>query len=201
MLQNNNRERISNVFFDDPLGELQLREISRNVRVAPPSVKRYLKELKKDELILSTRHKLYGYPVYHANRESPYFRFLKRMTLVKQLYPIIEQIQKTCHAECIILYGSASRGEDTKESNIDIFIRSDPNELRLERFEKKLNRKFHFLFRKSFDSLSNELKNNILNGIVLYGYITVFDSRNAGQGKSKVNAANVSDNISQNSRD
>src|SRR3989338_3614445 len=201
MLQNNNRDRILNVFFDDPLGEFKLREISRKGNVAPPSVKGYLNGIKKDELILSTSHKLYKYPIYRANQESPYFRFLKKINLVKELYPAVEQIRKSCLPDCIILYGSASMGEDTKESDIDVFILSSPKDLRLERFERALNRKFHCLFRKSFDSLSSELKNNILNGYVLYGYITVFDSRNAGQGKSKVNAANVSDNISQNSRD
>ena len=38
----------------------------------------------------------------------------------------------------------------------------------------QLNKKIHLLFKESVKEIPKELKNNILNGIILKGYITVF---------------------------
>ena len=41
-------------------------------------------------------------------------------------------------------------------------------------FEKKLNRKINIFFSDNFNKLSKELRNNIINGIILKGYLKVF---------------------------
>ena len=73
----------------------------------------------------------------------------------------------------IILFGSASRGEDLKESDLDIFLECKETKLNAEKYEKELNRKINLFFGE-FNKLSSELKNNILNGTVLKGYLKVF---------------------------
>ncbi len=42
----------------------------------------------------------------------------------------------------------------------------------LTEFEKKLGKKIHLMFEAK--SISNELKNNLINGIILKGYWKVF---------------------------
>jgi predicted nucleotidyltransferase len=76
--------------------------------------------------------------------------------------------------DSIILFGSASKGEDLKESDIDLFVLSNKEKLDLEKFEKKINRKINIMFSSNFSSLSKELKNNIINGVILGGYLKVF---------------------------
>ncbi len=44
----------------------------------------------------------------------------------------------------------------------------------LGKYKKKLNKKVHVLFKESLKRVPNELKNNILNGIILRGYVRVF---------------------------
>ena len=67
MLQNYNKWKVLGLFFDDPLpegGGFQLREISRKVKIAPTSVKNYLKELETEGLILKSKHRVHGFPLY-----------------------------------------------------------------------------------------------------------------------------------------
>lgn len=178
MLQKDNRYKILRVFFEDPLPEgigFQLREISRKVNVAPPSVKRYLQDLEKEELIVKGKHRIHGYPIYHANRDSEQFRLLKKLDTIMAIEEsgLLEHLS-SCMPDVIILFGSASRGEDLRNSDLDIFIQCKERKMDLRKYEKQLHRKINLFFSESFKRLSNELKNNIVNGIILKGYFKGF---------------------------
>ena len=73
----------------------------------------------------------------------------------------------------IVLFGSYRKGEDTEESDIDLFLECPGEEISLGRFEKKLKRKVQLHFKTNFNDYPKELKNNISNGIVLDGYLEV----------------------------
>ncbi len=179
MLQKDNRYKVLGIFFEDPSPKgigFQLREISRKVAIAPPSVKRYLNDLEKEKLIVKTKHRIHGYPVYYANRENEEFKFLKRTDTIIKIKEsgLIDYISESCIPDVIILFGSASKGEDLKESDIDLFVLSGKEKIDLLQFEKKINRKINIFFSEGFNKLSKELKNNIINGIILKGYLKVF---------------------------
>ena len=70
----------------------------------------------------------------------------------------------------IILFGSYSKGEDTETSDIDLFVECKSEELNLKIFEKRLERKIELHFKERFTLYPKELKNNIINGIVLHGF-------------------------------
>ncbi|MBS3124961.1 nucleotidyltransferase domain-containing protein [Candidatus Woesearchaeota archaeon] len=174
MLQNNNEYRVLRLFFEQPTEEFQLRQISRLAQIAPPSTKKYLKELEKEGLINKSKKK--PYPTYSANRDAQLFRNLKKWFLVIELTTngFVEHIVDCCGPDAIILFGSASRGEDIENSDIDLAIISVETELNVNKYEKALRRKISPLFISNFGKLGNELKNNIVNGIILHGYLKVF---------------------------
>jgi len=179
MLQKDNRYKILQVFFEDPLPEgigFHLREISRKAGIAPPSVKRYLQELEKEKLVVRKRHRVHGYPVYYANRDSDYFRLLKKQDTVRSIKEtgLLDFLAKSCMPDAVVLFGSASRGEDLKKSDIDLFLLCKEKRIDLAAYEMVLGRKLHVFFAERFNKLSNELKNNIINGTIIYGYLKVF---------------------------
>jgi len=47
-------------------------------------------------------------------------------------------------------------------------------QLNLKKYEKELKRRINIFFESNFEKLSNELKNNIINGVILSGYLKVF---------------------------
>ena len=177
MLQNNNNNNVLEIFFDDPLATgFQLRELSRKTGIAPPSVKNYLKELEKEGLIIVKPHRLQGFPTYFANRDNEDFKFLKKMNIQRRIREsgLLKYLEDSLLPDVIILFGSAAKGEDVLGSDIDIFVDTDRKKLDLSEYESLLNRKINIFFEKDFKKLSKELKNNILNGIILCGYIKVY---------------------------
>src|SRR3989344_31051 len=151
MLQKDNRHKILGIFFDDPLPEgigFQLREISRKTKIATPSVKNYLNELEKEGLIFKTKHRIHGYPVYYANRDGENFKFLKKLDNILRLREsgLLDYLSDYSMPEAIILFGSAARGEDIKDSDIDLFVLSKEERLNLNKFEKILGRRINIFF-------------------------------------------------------
>lgn len=95
--------------------------------------------------------------------------------------------------DAIFLFGSASRGEDKENSDIDIYVKLKSSGINTESFEKQLRRKINILFEENFKELSPELKNNIVNGIKLKGYLDLFKNENSDsrQKQGNVNSKDV----------
>lgn len=178
MYQKNNKYKVLKIFFDDPNPRegFQLREISRKTRIAPTSVKRYLKEMEKENLIKKWRGRPQSYPIYFPNRDSEKYRFCKKIDIISRINEsgILKCLDNNCSPDVVILFGSASRGEDIKKSDIDIFLLCKERKIDTKEFERELKRKINLFFCENFSKLSKELKNNILNGIILKGYLKVF---------------------------
>ena len=174
MVEKDSRQKILQEFFNFPRKNFQMREISRNTGISQPSVINYLKSLVKDDLILKEKKGIY--PTYRSNRENESFKMYKKMNLIKEMHKIglVEHIYSSCIPDVIILFGSASKGEDIEESDIDLFVKSPEKKIKLETYEKQLNRKISLFFEENFLRLNKELKNNIINGIIIKGYLKVF---------------------------
>lgn len=127
-------------------------------------------------MILVGKHRIHGFPVYYANRESEDFTFLKRMDTIMAVKDsgLLEYLTEKCMPDAIVLFGSSAHGEDVTESDIDLFAIANEVTLDVRTFEKKLKRKISLFFSSDFNKLSSELKNNIINGIILKGYLGVF---------------------------
>jgi len=176
MLKKDNIQKVLEVFFDNPIPAgvgFQLREISRKIKLAPKSVKLYLDELEKAKLTIEREHRIHKYPVYYANRENNYFKFLKRLNIIQRIKEsgLLDYLDEKCMPDVIILFGSASRGEDMKDSDVDLYLQCNEKKLDLSKYEKELNRTINLFFEKNFDELSDELKTNIINGDILKGYL------------------------------
>src|SRR3989344_933258 len=109
MLQKDNRYRVLQLFFNDPVpqgGGFQLREISRSVNIAPPSVKKYLVELEADHLIIQQKHRIYGYPTYFPNGESEDYKFLKKLDIAQRIKEsgLLAYLSEECSPEVIVLF-------------------------------------------------------------------------------------------------
>lgn len=174
MLQEYSRYRILQEFFDYPRKEFYLRGLSRATKIAMPSVTNHMKALVNGGLIIKQKKGLY--PTFIANRENDLFKLYKKFNLVQRVNEtgLLKAIYDFFVPNAIILYGSASKGEDIEESDIDLFVQAKEKRIDMSKYEKLLKRKIHLFCGENFNKLSKELKNNILNGIILKGYIKVF---------------------------
>ena len=170
------KQTISEYFFVNPTAKLRVREIERTLKLPLPSVIRYCKELKKESIL--TTIKTGNVNFYTANRDSEKYLLEKKFCNIKKIYEsgLIEYIRQELSNPAIVLFGSFAKGEDTEESDIDLYIET-PSKKKgiLEKFEKLLKRRIQVFQHKNLKKLSNPyLKNNVINGFLLNGFVEVF---------------------------
>ncbi len=180
MIQNYSIWKVLRVFFDDPQSAegFTIRWISKAIGLAATSVKIHLDELSREDkegfpLVVRTEGR--SYPVYRAKRESELFRFYKKMDVIFRLEEtgLIEFLERELSPDAIVLFGSASRGDDISGSDIDLYVQCNEKRMYLDKYEDVLKRKIELHFSDSFKKLPKELGNNIINGTVLSGYLKV----------------------------
>ena len=174
MIQKYTRYRILQEFFDFPLKDFHMREISRRAKITQPSVINHLNALVKEGLIIKEKKGIY--PTYKANRDDELFKLYKKSDIMLRIKQsgLSDYIYDSCQPDVIVLFGSGSNGDDVEGSDVDLFIQAPEKKLNLSQYEKKLNRKISLFFEENFLRLSKELRNNIINGIILRGYLKAF---------------------------
>ena len=172
MKTENVKEKILDLLFDFPTRKFHIREISKIIKISAPAVSNNIKNLEKDDLIVHNR----GFISEIYAKISNKFKALKRIHNLKKIYEsgLEDHLTEGFPLATIVLFGSYSRGEDTEKSDIDIAIFCREKRLGIEVFEKRLNRRINIEFVR-FSKISPELKESIINGIVLSGDITQND--------------------------
>ncbi len=172
MLENYNKYKLLKVFLDNSTESFRLRELSRLSKISPPSVINYLKEFEKQELI--KKYEKRRIPYYQAIRDNEDFIFYKKLSISYELHKsgLIDYLWQELSPEAIVLYGSYAKGEAIESSDIDIFIVGKGKKINIEKFEKRLSKNIHLII-DEIDNISKELKNNLINGVVLKGYFKV----------------------------
>src|SRR3989338_1143340 len=175
MLQKSSIEKTAELFFLHPSKPHYLMDISRKTNIAHTSIKNNLDLLVKPGLILKSTEKKgkRAFPIYSANTGSKPFKTQKMLYNLSSLLEsnLIELLEEKLMPKSIVLFGSYQRGEDTESSDIDLFVECKEKELNLNDFEKKLKRRIQLHFKERFSAYPEELKNNIINGFVLSGFL------------------------------
>ncbi len=163
------------VFFASPAKAHYLIGIGRRIGLSHTSVKNNLIRLAKLGIIekaVEQKGKR-KFPVYRARIGDRLFREHKR---IYNLVSFLESgvagfLEGKLAPKAMVLFGSYERGEDIEGSDIDVFVECRRESVSLEKFEKLLQRKIELHFNEQFASYPKELKNNIINGIVVSGFL------------------------------
>lgn len=158
-------------FFKDNYRRINVREYARIRKLTPPTASKLLSELEKERMLKKEVDR--NYIFYRANRESKLFvRFFAAYWLFElEEAGLIAYLESALIAPTIILFGSFSKAEINKNSDIDLaaFTRSEKT-VHIDAFEKKLKRKIHIFTFKDRNRVKNpELLNNILAGVMIVG--------------------------------
>lgn len=151
---------------------LNQREIALALDVSPTAVSKALKGLGYFAKVeKSPKMNLIS---VQLNRDEKRVIDLKRAENLKQVYEsgLADYLEDQFPGSTIILFGSYSTGEDTVKSDIDIaVIGVKEKTVDLSRFEKLLGRTIILNTYDDFKKINRNLKQNIINGITLYGTV------------------------------
>ncbi|VVB86432.1 Winged helix-turn-helix DNA-binding protein [uncultured archaeon] len=175
MLTEDNKMHILKLFFEGPNERLHLREIARRVGLSATGAMKILRALEKEGLVEKERTKVTV--VYNGNYENQKFMALKRSFNLYSLYScglVSALVDFYKIPEVVVLFGSYAKGEDTRESDIDIAIMTGIKEYpQLDIYEADLKRKISLHLIENTKNEEKGFINSLANGIVLYGYLEV----------------------------
>ena len=171
MIQKCSRIRVLEVFFKEPTKIHFIKEISKRIKLAPTSVRKYIKEFLEEGLIKVREARPFN--GYVANRDSEEFIFLKRVYNLLSIKDLRKELIETFYPEAIVLFGSFALGEDIEESDIDLVIitKGKKKRIDLSKYENELGRKIHLIVIDNLKRVNKNVRKKILNGIVIWGEI------------------------------
>ncbi len=163
---------IIRIFLEEPNREFNVREAARILRISPATASKDLRNFVKQGLLKLRKERIFH--LYMANTENDCYKDLKIFYNIKKIKDsgLIDALNKYYLKPAIVLFGSASRGEDTETSDLDLVVVSEKTKEfpKLKKFEQKIRKKIQLFRVKNIKELRNKhLVNNVLNGIVLQG--------------------------------
>ncbi len=150
------------------------RDLSKILKVSPTAIGNAVRKLQDKFLIKTEKTKTINFISF--NRDNHKAIQLKRIENLRNLYTsgLVDFLEEQLAGATIMLFGSYAKGEDAKNSDIDIAVIGRKNkDMQIEQYEKILFRKININFYKAWKDIHKHLRNNILNGIVLVGGVEV----------------------------
>lgn len=170
ILVSTNIQKILWFLIQHPGKEYLEKEIQKSTKISKAGVNFALKDLARAKL--TQRQKRGKIAFYTVNYTHPVIKQLKVLRNILEVNPVLEKLKPK--SEKIILYGSCSRGEDTEQSDLDLFIVTNSEEKILNLINKwRLKRKVQTVIRsplKYAEMESNEptFYREVNQGIVLW---------------------------------
>ena len=166
-------KKVIELFFENPTREWHFEEAVKEAKIARSKANSWLKKFIKNGLVKRVKAKG-KMPYYISNYTSSEYKNKKRIFALNKLYEIgllnhLDSLQK---AKTIILFGSFSRSDWYKNSDIDIFIYGDPEGLKIANYELKLHKDIQLFIcqnKKELAKLGGGLIRNIIKGDIIKG--------------------------------
>lgn len=159
-------------FFEDCYRRINVREYARIIKISPPTSSVLLKKYSEKGLLIMEKDR--NYLFFHVNNKNKEFIDMSRIYWSYRLRNLLDYLEKNLVSPTIILFGSLSKAEAKSDSDIDLVIFAHKKDINIQKFEKNLKREIQLFWFKSVKDIKNrELINNILNGYILKGKISL----------------------------
>ena len=132
-----NTQKVFDFLASSPGREFIEKEIQRGTGVSKPGVNLVLKNLVKTGIVYkSKKGRMYFYKV---DFKSPLVKQWKVLRNIAFLIPLIKNLES--EAQKIILFGSWARGENTPDSDLDLFVLTNASKESIEKILRKTSLK------------------------------------------------------------
>jgi len=174
MIQDCTAYRVLRVFLDYPTTHFQLREICRLLKMGMPSVRNHVRKLERQGFVRKEKRGVYQ---SYVSTRNELFKLYKRNDILLRLHDsgLLSFLADKFVPDCVVLFGSAARGEDVEDSDMDLLVIAKEKKVEFEPFEDKVRRRISLHFEEKVSNVPKELLNNVVNGIVVYGYLEIFE--------------------------
>ena len=166
-------KRVLELFFNEPTKHWHFEEVLKFAKISRPQGMNWLKKFRLLGLIKRIKPKG-EMPYYVANYERPEYQSKKQLYALNMLEEqgFLTHLTGLTKAHTIILFGSLSRWDWHRDSDIDIFILGDPEGFNKQEFRSKLHREIETFVCRNKQELSHfnpALLRNIAEGYLVKG--------------------------------
>lgn len=166
-------KKIIRLLADYPEQEFYSQEIADRVKGSKASASGLLRVLSRQGVVFK---KVKGrMKFYQINSKSPELKKLRINLAMEKLNPLLSRLEKL--SQKIILFGSASRGEQTSGSDLDLFVLSrDKDKIRVALKKTNAGSRLKAIIKtpgewSELEITEPEFYQEIKNGIILYDYV------------------------------
>ena len=171
------KKPIKELFFDYPTKQWHFQQLLKEAGLSRAQTNAWLKKLLKEGLV--RRIKPRGRMPYHiAKYNSADYINAKKIFALEKFHAsgFLQHLSSLKHAKAVIIFGSMARGDWYKESDIDLFVYGNADELELGKYWLKLGREIQFFGcenKQELKKYSPALLKNILTGYTIKGSLPV----------------------------
>lgn len=124
-------EHILELFLNEPTKQWHFSQIVESVKISEPNANKWLKRLLKEKIIqrVKPRGKM---PYFISNFRHDNYRSKKKIYALQKLYEsdLLSKLQSLKNAKTIVIFGSFARSDWNSQSDVDIFILGDSEDLK-----------------------------------------------------------------------
>ena len=163
------------ILENSPLKEWHFEEIVKEANITKAVANKWLKKYTKEGLVKRIkRPKRFSF--FTVGNNNAIYHSLKKLYALEQLHKcgLIPKLLSVETAQTIILFGSISRGDWYKDSDIDLFIYGNIPDFNKKLYESRLHRHIElhvFESQKEIRDVKTGLVKNIINGYVIKGQV------------------------------
>lgn len=166
-------QNLLELFYNYPSKHWHFKDLKKSASLSDSKLIKWLHKFTNKELIKRIKKKG-EMPYYIGNYESPDYQNMKRIFALETMYKsgLLNHLLTLKKARTVVVFGSFSRGDWNKESDIDIFIYGDDDNFELGKYETKLHREIQTFVcknKKQLKKFGPRLIRNILRGDLIKG--------------------------------
>lgn len=162
-----NEQKVLDFMIENPQIDYLAKDIEKGAKISKAGANLALRSLEKQGFF--NKEEKGNIFIYSINFSDPKIKELKRINNINKLGPLVKNISQV--STKIILFGSASRGENLADSDFDLFILSSEPEKTKEVLNK--NNKLQAIIKTPVEEIEFRRENPVLaeeikQGIVLW---------------------------------
>ncbi|MBI5392781.1 nucleotidyltransferase domain-containing protein [Candidatus Woesearchaeota archaeon] len=163
------------ILENSPLKEWHFEEIVKTAKFTRMIASKWLKKYVKEGLLKRIKERG-RFPYFTVGSNNAVYYSLKKIYLLEELHKsgLLPRLFSLENAKTIIIFGSSIKGDWYKNSDIDIFIYGNADELDKDAYELKLKRHIElhlFENKQELEEVNTGLIRNVINGYVVKGQI------------------------------
>ncbi|MFH0798355.1 MAG: nucleotidyltransferase domain-containing protein [Candidatus Woesearchaeota archaeon] len=167
------KDNVKSLFFNNSTKYWHFDEIVKQSKLSRAQANEWLKRLSREGLIKRVKPKG-KMPYYIANYEGSQFKAQKRVYALEELERsgLLAHLISLENAKTVVIFGSMARWDWHGESDIDLFIYGDDDDLEQGKYELKLGREIQLFSardKKELKKFPAGLLNSIATGYFVKG--------------------------------